>query len=198
MKRWLPVLLLVVGCGSEEPPGFTDVIVTCEVPEPFKACGGDLQGTWQATSLCSPQLLEQSIDSCSGGRVLIEFGLVGAWTFDDLSRRDFSIRQRSRAIFPQSCLADIAPDRGSFENCQDVDVLEAAPICSSRGDNCLCSGTQLYPPTEEQSTYTVNDSMFVHDTGTEFEYCQRGDVLDIKLEQEVDGQTLTLISRWQR
>jgi hypothetical protein len=160
-----------------------------ECTDTFKACGGNLEGTWNIVHGCADigNALGQADSACKGAS--IAFGIditgdvvIGGGKISGTLMMSSELTQ----IMPKSCVGGSCP----MSTGSDPDDV----VFVDKGDTC--EGTSTDSETQEvDETYTVEDNMFVtagDDNSSDMsEYCVSGDKLVVNTVSE-DGITI----RW--
>jgi hypothetical protein len=163
-----------------------------DVCEPFTACGGDVEGSWEITDGCF------SFMTVSGGSVIpscpaatmdyVPDAAGGAYAFqaDGSYSGEFELVGRLVMKVPMSCLGP----RSSCAELEDVDTGRSCVLTAER--TCLCTSL-LEQSTEQASSgsYTVDGSRLDFSNDISMTYCAQADRLTLETVSQVEmGDTI--------
>lgn len=196
-------LVIVDGQAILKPPASCD-----DAYAQFKACGGDLKGTWSFTEFCLPEQAigtEPAIPNCPEATVEGDFDLSGRDVIIDATTVKVSagnIKLINVTNYPLVC-SNRGPDGATAgEPIPDCPTLQAKVFkkatCVDKGSGvCQCTEVQDLPQEEQVSTYTTSGNTITStdDKGkvTTNEYCVSGNVATSRA-PDVDGKKGGLFS----
>jgi hypothetical protein len=175
------------GTGGNEDPGDVD----CST---FVACGGDLTGTWNISSLCEDLSEDPMQTACASGWISYDFTANGTYTFG--ADRTFStsgtIDPSATIFWPASCLAGYTSCDSLAASMEASGTSGQSVTCTgSTSLSCLCDMTMPAQPLNGSGTYTVSGSTLTLSTGDgSMSFCVQGKVL--KMQSANSAGTLTM------
>lgn len=128
----------------------------------FKACGGDVVGTWKVTSVCA-EIDKPVIDMCPTAVATLELNLDGTATFnkDGTSSTDFTSSSKITYTLDAACLNAITmshPPASCDALSKDADPsMGDGPTTCSGDPKTACTCVQDNPESSEKKTakYTI-------------------------------------------
>ena len=154
----------------------------------FKACGGNIEGTWNIVSGCanvgSALSNHNAGGQCSGASLSLGIDITGDIVIGGGKiMGTLNMMSEVKQVMPKSCIGGSCPMSDSSDPDDFVFV--------DKGDTC--EGTQTETETNElNETYMVENGMFLTDDSDDMtEYCVTGNKLVVN---SVNGEGITI--RW--
>ncbi|MET0384392.1 MAG: hypothetical protein ABW321_00465 [Polyangiales bacterium] len=168
-------MLSMPACGSDSDSG-----PACE----DKACGGDIEGSWEVTEACYKVLKQPELE-CKEARADMQVDdASGAIVFDtDTFSIDAALNLRLVLNYPASCKAEASDSCAGFEG-----VVLGSPVdCVAAADGCVCEA-EFVAQVTDNGIYDISGNQ-VELPGGDSDYCVQGDTLTIRptLSMAVDG-----------
>lgn len=178
-----------VGCGDDDSNGSGG---SCE----FKACGGDVVGTWEVDTACitfNEEPVPGDEPACEGAFRGADFSITGQQTFseDGTTTLDFELSGSIDYTLDNECLQALANLTASDFVCSQLASFLAAAgeiqggSCSFTRNTCRCTietHPQLLQSTE---TYSVEGNEIVYADSEPAEFCVKGDRLHLRTDTDV-------------
>ena len=180
------VLAAALGCNG--PAGGVGTVgASCQ---PLQACGGKLDGTWHATSLCYDidSLMDQqpSDPACQDLIRRFDAHASGTITFSDGKMTDdLTISIDVEAVWTADCLRAVAGTSAvnAQQTCLDIEssyqtggVFQSAS-CSVMGTDCVCRAQSAPTMDMTSGAYNVQGNDLVDESGARSPYCVQGNTL---------------------
>jgi len=196
------------GCGGDDGTGGS-ATPRCAA---FEACGGNVVGTWQSTSFCTSQPLEQVMDStmgepaCSGTYRSVTATLNETITLnaDGTYQDTAAVIMNGRLVLEIPCINALSDSSvtaaqlpslcSSFQDSLTSQAMFTSATCSVVSNTCACDfGARV--DNQASGTYAVTGSTLTTDQGGSTTFCVQGSELTTRSTNGTLGDAFTYYQR---
>lgn len=181
-------IILIDGKVVLEPPANCKAAI-----DGFKACGGDITGTWTFADFCvdAKALTSDPFDgACPEFVAAVEFTSDRQITFKDGTQTTTAGTETTVLTysFPLSC----ATAKDKIASCADVGD-DSTACTESKTGICDCVQTNTKQKEANSDSYTINGDSFASGTDAPFDYCVNGDLLSAQGADSDSGVEVTYV-----
>ncbi len=189
------VAFVAVGCGGDDGGGDGNGGAASGCSSDFNACGGDLIGSWQITSLCLENP-EQMLDTtglppaCSDMVPDFDYRPEGTLVFgeDGTGTIDITLVADAVIVITEQCLAaqvgsDVTVSASVcnvMESSFDSTSVFQGGSCELAGNGCRCLMTTVEQSFGSGGSYRIEGNEIVEDTGEREAFCVVGNTLTVR------------------
>jgi hypothetical protein len=155
----------------------------------ISGCGGDIEGTWEVTSMCAhlPVPVMSGVPACDAvGKDAVnstKFAPMGMQiVFDDTTyTQSGTVKAEFTYVFTNACLSAQSGLTASADTCAEVQMnlnnAGQSGACRFSADTCVCDMSEVFPASESGPYSVAGTSLVTGSDKTPF--CVHGDAAEM-------------------